>query len=254
MRKGFRIVKFKNKSPSLEVRGLTKSFDGRTILEKIDLKLMPGMVLGLLGPNGSGKSTLFNSILGLHNIDNGKIFVNGKNITEVPIHKRSEFGIGYLTQNNSLFGSLTVFDNLYGITQLKMRDDKKRRDLVERLLDEFQLRSIKNLKAENLSGGQAKRVSIARLMINSPNVVLMDEPCSSLDPITSEEVSKYILKLQKDKGVSILVTEHNVKNIFDIADKIMLLGENRIIAEGSPSEILKSSKAKELYFGSSYNS
>jgi lipopolysaccharide export system ATP-binding protein len=253
MKKGFRIVKFKKNQPVLEVRDLTKSFDGRTVLEKINLKLFQGQCLGLLGPNGSGKTSLFNSILGLHGIDSGKIFAGSKNITEEPIHKRSGYGIGYLTQNNSLFGSLSVYDNLYGITQLTMKDDQKRRELIERLLGEFNLRQIKNLKAENLSGGQAKRVSIARVMITNPKVILMDEPCSALDPISSEEVSKYILKLQSSFNVSILITEHNVKNIFDLADNIMLLGENRIIAEGTPSEILKSPKAKELYFGSSYS-
>ena len=127
MKKGFRIVKFKKNQPVLEVRDLTKSFDGRTVLEKINLKLFQGQCLGLLGPNGSGKTSLFNSILGLHGIDSGKIFAGSKNITEEPIHKRSGYGIGYLTQNNSLFGSLSVYDNLYGITQLTMKDDQKRR-------------------------------------------------------------------------------------------------------------------------------
>ncbi|MFL2890041.1 MAG: ATP-binding cassette domain-containing protein [Pelagibacteraceae bacterium] len=253
MKKGFRIVKFKSSKPSLEVRGLTKTFDGRTILEKIDLKLMPGQILGLLGPNGAGKSTLFNSILGLHSIDSGRIFVNSKEITEKPIHERSKYGISYLTQNNSLFGSLSIYDNLYGVTQLTIKDEQKRRALVEKLLIEFNLTQIKNLKCENLSGGQQKRVSIARVMITDPDVILMDEPCSSLDPITSEEVTKYILKLQAHKNKAIMVTEHNVKNIFDIADKIMLLGENKIIAEGTPSQILNSTKAKALYFGSSFN-
>ncbi len=252
MKKGFRIIKFKKDKPAFQVKDISKSFDGRPILKKINMEMYPGEIVGLLGPNGSGKSTLYGTIIGEHQADAGKILVNGKDITEKPIHLRAKSGIGYLSQNRSVFG-MSVYDNLLGICQLSIKDTDKQINLVEKLLDEFNLQHLRNLHSSVLSGGEVRRLMIARLLINNPSVVLLDEPMAALDPIVVQDIQKYILKLQS-YGCAILVTDHQVRNLFDIVDRAYVLGEQSIIAKGTPSEILKSSKAIELYFGSSYNS
>ena len=252
MKKGFRIIKFKKDKPAFQVKDITKSFDGRPILKKINMEMHPGEIVGLLGPNGSGKSTLYGTIIGEHQADSGKILVNGKDISEKPIHLRAKSGIGYLSQNRSVFG-MSVYDNLLGICQLSIKSSEKQINLVEKLLDEFNLQHLRNLHSSVLSGGEVRRLMIARLLINKPSVVLLDEPMAALDPIVVQDIQKYILKL-RSYGCAILVTDHQVRNLFDIVDRAYVLGEQSIIAQGTPNEILKSSKAIELYFGSSYNS
>ena len=251
MKKGFRIIKFKKNKPVFQIKDISKSFDGRPILKKISMEMFPGEIVGLLGPNGSGKSTLYSTIIGEHHADAGKILVNGKDISENPIHERAEAGIGYLSQQRSVF-SMSVYDNLLGVCQLSINDADKQISLVEKLLDEFNLQHLRDLHSSVLSGGEVRRLMIARLLINKPSVVLLDEPMAALDPIVVQDIQKYILKLQS-YGCAILVTDHQVRNLFDIVDRAYVLGEQTIIAQGTPNQILKSSKAIELYFGSSYN-
>ena len=250
MKKGFRIIKFKNDRPVFEIKNITKSFDGRPILKKINMDLHPGECVGLLGPNGSGKSTLYSTIIGEIYADSGKIILNGKEIQNQPIHLRAKAGIGYLSQQRSVF-DMSVRENILGICQLTIKGDLNQIKLTERLLDEFNLQHLRNIQASNLSGGEVRRLMLARLLINKPSVVLLDEPMAALDPIVVQDIQKYILKLQ-NYGCAILVTDHQVNNLFDIVDRAYVLGEQSIIAQGTPSEILKSSKAIELYFGSSY--
>tara|TARA_A100001011_G_scaffold268420_1_gene277595 strand:+ start:3083 stop:3841 length:759 start_codon:yes stop_codon:yes gene_type:complete len=251
MKKGFRIIKFKKNKPVFQIKDISKSFDGRPILKKISMEMFPGEIVGLLGPNGSGKSTLYSTIIGEHHADAGKILINGKDISENPIHERAEAGIGYLSQQRSVF-SMSVYDNLLGVCQLSINDADKQISLVEKLLDEFNLQHLRDLHSSVLSGGEVRRLMIARLLINKPSVVLLDEPMAALDPIVVQDIQKYILKLQS-YGCAILVTDHQVRNLFDIVDRAYVLGEQTIIAQGTPNQILKSSKAIELYFGSSYN-
>ena len=250
MRKGFRIIKFKKGKPVFQVKDVSKSFDGRPILKKISMELYPGECVGLLGPNGSGKSTLYSTIIGEIYADAGKIILNSKEIQDLPVHLRAKAGIGYLSQQRSVF-DINVYDNILGICQLTIKGEENQRKLTEKLLDEFNLQHLRNIQAANLSGGEVRRLMIARLLINKPSVVLLDEPCANLDPIVVQDIQKYILKLQ-NFGCAILVTDHQVKNLFDIVDRAYVLGEQSIIAEGTPGEILKSSKAIELYFGPSY--
>ena len=250
MRKGFRIIKFKKGKPVFQVKDVSKSFDGRPILKKISMELYPGECVGLLGPNGSGKSTLYSTIIGEIYADAGKIILNSKEIQDLPVHLRAKAGIGYLSQQRSVF-DINVYDNILGICQLTIKGEENQRKLTEKLLDEFNLQHLRNIQAANLSGGEVRRLMIARLLINKPSVVLLDEPCANLDPIVVQDIQKYILKLQ-NFGCAILVTDHQVKNLFDIVDRASVLGEQSIIAQGTPSEILKSSKAIELYFGSSF--
>ena len=250
MRKTFRIIKFKKNKPALKIENISKSFDGRPILKKISLELFPGEIVGLLGPNGSGKSTLYSIIIGEHSTDSGKILLNGKEIQDSPIHERAKSGIGYLSQQRSVFG-MSVYDNLLGVCQLSIKDQDKQISTVEKLLDEFNLQHLRNLHSQVLSGGEVRRLMMARILINKPKVILLDEPMAALDPIVVQDIQKYILKIQS-YGCAILITDHQVKNLFDVVDRAYVLGEQSIIADGTPSEILKSSKAIKLYFGSQY--
>ena len=250
MKKGFRIIKFKKDKPIFQIKNISKSYNGRPILKKISMELYPGECVGLLGPNGSGKSTLYSTIIGETYADVGKILINGKEIQDRPIHLRAKAGIGYLSQQRSVF-AISVYDNLLGICQLCIKGSINQIKMTEKLLDEFNLQHLRNIHASNLSGGEVRRLMLARLLINRPSVVLLDEPMAALDPIVVQDIQKYILKLQ-NFGCAILITDHQFNNLFDIVDRAYVLGEQSIIAQGTPSEILKSSKAIELYFGSSY--
>ena len=250
MKKGFRIIKFKKDKPIFQIKDISKSYEGRPILKKISMDLYPGECVGLLGPNGSGKSTLYSTIIGETYADAGKILINGKEIQNKPIHLRAKAGIGYLSQQRSVF-ALSVYSNLLGICQLYIKGTGNQIKKTEQLLDEFNLQHLRNIHASNLSGGEVRRLMLARLLINKPSVVLLDEPMAALDPIVVQDIQKYILKLQ-DFGCAVLITDHQVNNLFDVVDRAYVLGEQSIIAQGTPSEIVKSSKAIELYFGSSY--
>ncbi len=251
MKKGFRILKFKKDNPIFEIKDISKSFNGRPVLKKLSLKVFPGECVGILGPNGCGKTTLFSMCIGELTADNGKIFLKNKPIHEIPIHLRAKEGLGYLPQTRSLF-NLSTYDNLLGLVQLHIKDKKKQKDETERLLSEFNLVHLRSLNASVLSGGEAKRLQLARLMINKPKIVLLDEPLAALDPIVIQDIQKYILKIQSS-GTAILVTDHNVKNLFDITDRSYVLGEHNVIAEGTSNELLKSSKAIKHYFGSQFS-
>ena len=248
MKKSFRIIKFKKNKPALEVSGISKSFSGRPVLKKINMELYPGEIVGLVGPNGSGKSTLYGTIIGQYGVDTGKIFLNQKDITQKPIHERAKLGIAYLSQYRSVF-NMSVFDNLLGITQIVIKGLEKQRLMVEKLLTEFNLQHLRNINANLLSGGEVRRLQIARTLISSPKVILLDEPMAALDPIVVQDIQKFILKLQS-YGCGVIVTDHQVQNLFEIIDRAYVIGEHTIIAEGKPKDILKSTKARELYFGS----
>ena len=251
MKKGFRILKFKKDKPIFEVRDLSKSFDGRPILKKLSLKVFPGECVGVLGPNGCGKTTLFSMCIGEQNLDNGKIILNNKSIEKIPIHERAKEGLGYLPQQRSVF-NMSVYENILGIAQISIKDSEKQKNITEKLLDEFNLQHLRSLNASVLSGGEIRRLMMARVMISEPKIVLLDEPLAALDPLIIQDIQKYILKIQSN-GTAVLVTDHNVKNLFDITDRSYVLGEHTVIAEGTSRELLKSSKAIEHYFGSQFS-
>ena len=252
MKKGFRILKFKRDKPIFEIKNLNKSFNGRPILKNISIKVHPGECVGILGPNGCGKTTLFSLCIGEQSIEGGKIILNNKSIETIPIHLRSKEGLGYLPQQRSVF-NMSVYENILGIAQLSLKDTEDQKNVTEKLLDEFNLQHLRTLNSNVLSGGEVRRLMMARIMINKPKVILLDEPMAALDPIVVQDIQKYILKIQS-YGCSILITDHQVRNLFDIVDRAYVLGEQSIIAEGTPGEILKSSKAIQLYFGNQYSS
>ena len=251
MKKTFRILKFKKDKPIFEVKDLSKSFNGRPVLKKLSVKVYPGECVGILGPNGCGKTTLFSMCIGEQDVDNGKIFLNNKNIEKIPTHLRSKEGIGYLPQQRSVF-NMSVYDNIIGIAQISIMGAKNQKEITEKILDEFNLQHLRNLSASVLSGGEVKRLMMARIMINKPKIVLLDEPLAALDPLVIQDIQKYIMKIQSS-GTSILVTDHNVKNLFDITDRSYVLGENTVIAEGTSRDLLKSTKAIQHYFGSNFS-
>ena len=250
MKKGFIILKFKKDKPIFEVKDVNKSFDGRPILKKLSLRVFPGECVGVLGPNGCGKTTLFSICIGEQNPEGGKIYLNNKAIDQIPMHLRSKEGLGYLPQQRSVF-NMSVYDNIIGIAQISIKDAQIQKEITEKLLDEFNLQHLRTLNASVLSGGEIRRLMMARIMINKPKIVLLDEPLAALDPIVIQDIQKYIVKIQR-QGVSVLLTDHNVKNLFDITDRSYVLGEQTVIAEGTSKELLKSSKAIEHYFGSQF--
>ena len=251
MKKGFRILKFKKDKPIFEVKDVSKSFDGRPILKKLSIKVFPGECVGILGPNGCGKTTLFSMCIGEQNPESGKIYLSNKAIDQIPIHLRSKEGLGYLPQQRSVF-NLSTYDNIFGICQLYFKDREKQKAITEKLLDEFNLQHLRSLNASVLSGGEVRRVMLARLMINKPKIVLLDEPLAALDPQIIQDIQKYILKIQSS-GTAVLITDHNVRNLFDITDRSYVISEGNVIAEGTSRELLKSSKAIEHYFGSQFS-
>ena len=251
MKKGFRILKFKKDNAIFEVQGISKSFDGRPILKKLSLKVFPGECVGVLGPNGCGKTTLFSMCIGEQTPDSGKIILKNKPINQVPIHLRAKEGLGYLPQQRSVF-DMSVYDNIMGIAQISIEGVEKQKFITEKILEEFNLTHLRSLNASVLSGGEIRRLMMARVMINSPKIVLLDEPLAALDPLVIQDIQKYILKIQSS-GTAILVTDHNVKNLFDITDRNYVLGEHTVIAEGTSREILRSSKAIEQYFGNQFS-
>ena len=251
MKKGFRILKFKKDKPIFEVRNISKAYDGRPILKQLSLKVFPGECVGVLGPNGCGKTTLFSMCIGEQNVEGGSIYLNNKRIDEIPIHLRSKEGLGYLPQQRSVF-DMTVYDNVLGIAQISIKKKDEQKAITEKLLDEFNLQHLRTLNASVLSGGEIRRLMMARVMITKPKIVLLDEPLAALDPLVIQDIQKYILKIQSS-GTAILVTDHNVKNLFDITDRSYVLGEQTVIAEGTARELLKSSKAIKYYFGSQFS-
>ena len=251
MKKGFRILKFKKDKPIFEVKNVSKTYDGRPILKQLSLKVFPGECVGVLGPNGCGKTTLFSMCIGENNIEGGSIHLNNKRIDEIPIHLRSKEGLGYLPQQRSVF-DMSVYDNVLGVAQISIKGVEEQKAITEKLLDEFNLQHLRTLNASVLSGGEIRRLMMARVMITSPKIVLFDEPLAALDPIVIQDIQKYIMKIQST-GTSILITDHNVKNLFDITDRSYVLGEQTVIAEGTSRELLKSSKAIKHYFGSQFS-
>ena len=209
MKKTFRILKFKKDKPIFEVVNVSKSFEGRPVLKKLSIKVYPGECVGILGPNGCGKTTLFSMCIGEQNVDDGKILLNNNNIVNIPTHLRSKEGIGYLPQHRSVF-NMTVYDNIIGIAQISIKGAQNQKETTEKILDEFNLQHLRSLSASVLSGGEVKRLMMARIMINKPKIVLLDEPLAALDPLVIQDIQKYILKIQSN-GTAILVTDHNVK-------------------------------------------
>lgn len=236
----------------LEVRNLTKSYGGRQIVKGISLFVKRGEVVGLLGPNGAGKTTCFYMIVGIVAPDEGEILFDNQNITHLPIHIRSRYGIGYLSQEPSVFRKLTVEDNIMAILEtlpLK-RSDRIRR--LEELLEELKIAHLRKNKAYTLSGGETRRLEITRALVTNPSFILLDEPFSGIDPIVVNEAKEIISDLKR-KGIGVLLTDHNVKEILTITDRAYLIAEGKILISGTSEDLINDPRAREIYLGPNFH-
>ena len=249
--KKFRIIKFKSK-PVFLAKNIAKSFGKRVILRKIDIHLNKGEMLGLLGGNGAGKSTFMNIVLGLLKPDYGDIFLDKIRLTTLPIHERSKIGIGYLPQQSSIFRGLTVYENLLGIAQIIKKNSDEQKSIVEKLMAEFSITHLRNIKATALSGGERRRTEIARCLINNPKVLLLDEPFAGVDLLSIQDIKQLLLKLQA-RGCAVLVTDHNASQLLSVVDRAYVIANGVIVANGTPRQIVNTSEAKKLYFGEDFS-
>jgi len=248
--KKFRIIKFKSK-PVFAAKNISKSFDKRVILRKIDIHLNAGEMLGLLGSNGAGKSTFMNIVLGILKPDYGDIFLNNQKITTLAIHERSKIGISYLPQQSSIFRGLTVYENLLGIAQIVKKNVEEQKSVAERLMAEFSITHLRDVKATALSGGERRRAEIARCLISNPKVLLLDEPFAGVDLLSIQDIKGLLLKLQS-RGCAVLVTDHNASQLLSVVDRAYVIANGGIVANGTPREIVNTSDAKKLYFGEDF--
>ena len=240
------------KNQSLQIKKISKSLGGRPILKNISLTLEPGKIVGLLGPNGSGKTTLFNLIIGKIFPDQGEIIFNDEIIHNLQIHTRSLKGLSLLEQHKGLFGNMTAEENLFAILELHIKDKEEINDRIDALLGYFELGYLKKSKANSLSGGEYKKVSILQRICN-PNIstLLLDEPCAALDPLSISSLKKFIVEL-KNIGLSILITDHNYWAIENILDKAYLIKDGQILVEGTPDKISNDENAIKYYLGGNF--
>ena len=222
------------------------------MVESVSLQVETGQIVGLLGPNGAGKTTSFYMIVGLVEATDGHVFIDDREITSLPIHERAKAGIGYLPQEPSVFRKLTVFDNLMGIVQLNESVSRKdRTDLVNRLLDEFQLGRLRKSYGMSLSGGERRRVEIARALAASPKFILLDEPFAGVDPISVIEIKKIIRHL-RDRGIGILITDHNVRETLEVCEKAYIVSHGNVIAEGTSDQVMNNETVRKVYLGEDF--
>ena len=248
--KKFRIIKFKSK-PILNAKNISKSFGRRVVLRKIDIHVNKGEMLGLLGSNGAGKSTFMNIVLGLLKADFGDIFLGNTKLTTLAIHQRSKLGIAYLPQQTSIFRGLTVYENLLGIAQIVKKNSADQNDIVEKLMAEFSITHLRDIKATALSGGERRRTEIARCLISNPKVLLLDEPFAGVDLLSIQDIKSLLLKLQA-RGCAVLVTDHNASQLLSVVDRAYVIANGTIVANGTPRQIVNTTEAKKLYFGEDF--
>ena len=252
-RKSFRILKFKKSKPILKISGISKSYGHRLVLKKINFELHKSEIFGVLGPNGCGKTTIFNSIMGICRINEGNIFVNNIKINNLPIHERAtKFRIGYIPQNSAVFLGLTCEENIRAIAEVKIKEKSLQENKIQELLSDFNLEYLKNIKAINLSGGEKKRLCISMALVSNPQILLMDEPFAALDLITIDMIKKIIVSLQK-KLISVIVTDHNAKDLMNVSDRCIIISNGEVIISGNPRKIINDPKARQLYFGENFN-
>ena len=251
--KKFRIKSFKETKPIIRLENISLSFKNRNILDNISFNLNQGQILGLLGPNGVGKSTIFNIITGLLKPNHGSIIIGGENVINYPIASRSKkFKIGYVPQYGGYFHDLTLLDNLKAIGEIQVADLKKRNSKIETIISQFELDSVTNTPAKFLSGGQRKKLVIALALLSNPKVLLLDEPFAALDVLTIRMLKELIVNLQTQTNLSVCICDHQARDLLSCVDVAIILSNCKIIAKGTPSELVKNSKAQNAYFGDSF--
>jgi len=235
----------------LVVEGLQKRYKSRQVVQSISLQLHSGQVVGLLGPNGAGKTTSFYMIVGLIRADAGKIILNNKDISRLPIHQRAKMGLAYLPQETSIFRKMTVAENILAILQLNKMTAAQQKQRLEELLEDLHISHIRDSLGISLSGGERRRVEIARCLASNPNFILLDEPFAGIDPIAVIDIQK-IVRLLKERNIGVLITDHNVRETLGICDQAYIVNEGRIFASGTPSEIVENESVREVYLGKDF--
>jgi lipopolysaccharide export system ATP-binding protein len=235
----------------LDVRGLGKSYKRRPVLRDVSLKLRRGEVVGLLGPNGAGKTTCFYAVAGLVPPDSGTVMVDGQDVTWLPMYRRAKLGIGYLPQEASIFRGMTVADNVRSILELSVRDAEKRREMLDELLGEFSITHLRRTPAIALSGGERRRVEIARCLASQPKYVLLDEPFAGVDPLAVADIRALVRHLT-DRGIGVLITDHNVRETLEIIDRAYILHGGTVLMSGTPEQVVRDANVRRVYLGDSF--
>ncbi len=235
----------------LTAKDLRKSFKGREVIKGVSLSVDRGEIVGLLGPNGAGKTTLFNSLIGFIKVDSGRIELDGEDITDLPPHRRAEKGIAFLPQEHTLFDDLTVMENLLMFLEFFTDSREEAIAKAEALLEDFGLLSLRDQKAYTLSGGQKRRLEIARSLITKPRYLFLDEPFAGLDPIIVSDIRKMVRNL-RHQDIGILITDHNVRETISIVDRVYIISEGRIIAEGEPVNVVELREVRKTYLGEDF--
>tara|TARA_B100001057_G_scaffold128039_1_gene127019 strand:+ start:89 stop:865 length:777 start_codon:yes stop_codon:yes gene_type:complete len=251
--KKFRIKNFKKKVEILKLEKISVFFNKRKILENLNINLQQGEILGLLGPNGVGKSTIFNIITGLIKPNYGSVYINNKNITGDPIfHRTKKHKIGYVPQYGGYFHDLTLRENLNAISEIVIEDKKLRNEKINLLISKFELEALQNIKAEFLSGGQKKRLVISLALLSDPKILLLDEPFAALDIMTIKNLQQIIVDLQTQNNISIILCDHQARDLLSCVDLAVVLSNGRVIAKDTPNNLIKNIDAQNAYFGDSF--
>jgi len=236
---------------SLLVRGLVKKYSHRRVVNDVEIEINEGEIVGLLGPNGAGKTTTFYMIVGLVRPDKGRIFLEGQDITELPMYKRARKGIGYLSQEPSIFRRLTVRENIWAILETTKLNQSEKREKLKNLLHKLGVEHLTENKACLLSGGEKRRVEISRALVTTPKYILLDEPFVGIDPITTVEIQQIVYQL-KNEGLGVLVTDHNVRETLEIIDRAYIMYDGKILLSGTARELLESEEARKVYLGEKF--
>ena len=251
--KKFRIKSFKNDNTAVEFSDISLAYGNRLILDNINFKINEGQIFGMLGPNGVGKSTIFNLITGLINPKSGKIKIEGNDVTQYPIYLRSKkFKIGYVPQYGGYFNDLTLLDNLKAISEIVIDNKNLRNEKINYLISKFELDNLKDIKAKFLSGGQKKKLVIALSLLSEPKVLLLDECFAALDVLTIKMLQETIVNLQQENKITICICDHQARDLLACVDVAMILSNGKIVAQDTPSNLVKDINAKNAYFGESF--
>ena len=252
--KKFRIKSFKNNNNILKLEKLSLKFGKKVILDNLNFELNQGQILGLLGPNGVGKSTIFNLIMGLIKPDFGSIIINSEKVNKFPIYVRAKkFKIGFVPQNGGYFHNLTVYENLKAISEITFNNKNYQEEKINSLLSKFELDNVRNIKAYLLSGGQKKKLVISIALISDPKILLLDEPFAALDVLTIKMLQQIIVNLQNNNGISIILCDHQARDLLNCVDTALIINNGKVIAQGTPSNLIQNIEAKNAYFGDSFN-
>ncbi|WP_440653482.1 ATP-binding cassette domain-containing protein [Candidatus Pelagibacter sp. HIMB1542] len=251
--KKFRIKSFKNSNSIIEFNDISLSYGNRLILDNLSFKINEGQIFGMLGPNGVGKSTIFNLITGLINPKNGKIKINGQDVTDYPIYFRTKkFKLGYVPQYGGFFSDLTLYDNLRAISEIVVDNKAYRLERVNYLISKFELDNLKDIKAKFLSGGQKKKLVIALSLLSEPRVLLLDECFAALDVLTIKMLQETIVNLQSENRITICICDHQARDLLSCVDEAMILNNGKIVAKDTPSNLVNNINAKNAYFGDNF--